>query len=582
MKLRFAGNFCYLTAHTNSARQSRGDVVTIRSLPIIPFALFAALANPSCTRQQRPETSSEAVVRSKNDLVIFLDSLERRYEQACIGVGLANWSVYSGEGGYDLDRAKEEMAKIFSDSTARAIVQEWRNRSNSLADKELARRLELWRRAFTGGSIYSDLEIARLEDTLQKKITKFMFTYQGSSMTRAAITEQLRQERRDEKRHTLWAAASQLSEAAASDLRSLVALRNQKARLAGFPNYYSLTLHLNAIDEEWLLKTIDLLEKETRAKLEDFILSSRKKYRLKELGPWDFDFALRETALLPDKFFPRDSVFDILHRFQRGLGFRTDSLPIRESVKDIPYGGLNLAIRIPDDTRFMVNPASGQRFYQVAFHEYGHALKAVFTNVGFPILKGYEWIPGAQCSAYEEGVADMQSEFTEDSVWLDTFTGARPRLISKYLRTRALPDIYRLRRTMKDFFVEYELYKNPSGDMAAVERAMYKRFLLVDIDSAEAPQFASSIWYTSYPCYFQNYIMARMIATQLQEALTGKFGPERMSSPAVSQWIISHLYAQGEKQEWPERIRNATGKGLEPGALLRKLGIDQSHLITEK
>ena len=32
-----------------------------------------------------------------------------------------------------------------------------------------------------------------------------------------------------------------------------------------------------------------------------------------------------------------------------------------------------------------------------------------------PILKGYEWVPGAQCAAYEEGVAEMHAEFTEDT-----------------------------------------------------------------------------------------------------------------------------------------------------------------------
>ena len=73
-----------------------------------------------------------------------------------------------------------------------------------------------------------------------------------------------------------------------------------------------------------------------------------------------------------------------------------------------------------------------------------------------------------------------------------------------------------------------------------------------------------------------------MIATQLQEALSDKFGDEKISDPGVAQWMIEHLYAGGETQEWTERIRNATGKSLETGAYLRKLGIELTRLITKE
>ena len=42
----------------------------------------------------------------------------------------------------------------------------------------------------------------------------------------------------------------------------------------------------------------------------------------------------------------------------------------------------------------------------------------------------------------------------------------------------------------------------------------------------------------------------------------------------------SHLYETGESTEWTERIRNATGKSLETGPYLRKLGIEQSRNLT--
>lgn len=519
--------------------------------------------------------TKESHVTSKNELVVFLDTLEQRYENACEQIGIANWNSYSVEGPSDLDAAKEAFATLFLDTTARATIDEWRGRSTSLADEILARRLELWHRCFIGGAIYADPDIAKLENRLQNKIIKFKLAFEGKPITRAQIINRIRDEKDQRRRHGLWAVTSQISAATDRDLVKLVKLRNKKAKAYGFPNYYSLALNLQAIDEGWLLRTLEFLEQQTRSALHEFILASKKKFRIRSFGPWDYEFVLREAASLPDKYFPPDTVFDVIHRFEEGIGFSADSLPIKEVVKDIPYNGLSLAIRIPGDSRFLLNPTKGKGFYAVAFHEYGHSLKSVHVGAREPILKGYEWIPGAQCAAFEEGVADMHGEFTDDSLWLATFTKVKQREVDRYMKGRRFPALFRLRRLLKDFFFEYEMYKNPDQDLAGLERSMTEKYLLTPLAQKEAHQFASSMWYTSYPCYYQNYILSAMMATQLQEALTDKFGSSKISDPAVAKWMIRYLYSGGETDEWTERIRNATGKALEPGAFLRKLGIEE-------
>ncbi|HUN66091.1 MAG TPA: hypothetical protein VMW43_08300 [Bacteroidota bacterium] len=533
-------------------------------------------------KQQQPAPPAPQTISTKNELLPFLDSLEKKYEKACINMGIANWNCYSGEAPYDLDQAKKEFSGIFLDSASRAIIAEWLRKAPSLADKVLARRLELWNRCFIGGGVYADTDIATRENFLQQEMTNFTFMAGGKRTTRAEVSNKLRLEKNAAVRHKLWRVPSQLSAKALEELRGLVRLRNAKARAFGFPNYYSLSLHLHAIDEQWLVRTLAFLEEQTRPSFESFLRTSEKKFRIKKFGPWDFDYVLKEAVSLPDKYFSPDSVFTSIHRFEKGIGFPVDSLPIREVVKDIPYGGLSLAIKIPTDSRFLVNPVKGKGFYGVAYHEYGHSLKAVNTNTEYPILKGYEWIPGAQCAGFEEGVADMHGEFTDDSVWLATFTDATPKQIEKYMKGRSLPSLYRLRRLLKDFFIEYEMYKNPDQDLAALERQAFKKYLLVDLDGDEPHQLASSIWYVSYPCYYQNYILAGMIATQLQEALTDKFGADKSTETGLAEFMIRNLYESGELLEWTERIRNATGKSLEPGAYLRRLGIEDSHPLTKE
>lgn len=535
--------------------------------PEFLIALFTLMLLFSSCEKKKEE------IKTKNQLISYLDTLEARYEDACVQVGIANWNLYSGAGKTQLDQAKKRFADIFLDKKIEKIIYEWRNRSSSLADDTLARRLEIWWRCFIGGKIYSDSIIAKKENELQKYIADFKFKYAGESVTLADINNRIRKEKNSTKRKKIWNVVSQLSNEVKDQLVELVKLRNEKARSLGFYNYYSLSLYLQQIEEDWLIQTFNLLEQKTNKKFQEFIDAAKKKHKTKAIYPWDFDAVIQNWTTFSDSYFSKDSIFNILHRFHSVIGFRVDSLPIKKIIKDIPFGGLNIGIKIPDDSRLILSPIDGIRFYQIAFHEYGHALQVVHTKIRFPILKGYEWILGASCGAYSEGLAELQAQFLNDPEWLKKYTPATQDEIDKYIATKSFSEIYSLRKILMNFFFEYEMYKNPDQDLALLEKEMYKKFLLVEIPENTPHRFAASIWYTMYPCYFQNYILAEMIAAQLFEVITNKFGNSRIENPEVGNWITNSLYANGEMDEWFIRIKNASGKSLETGAYLRKLKV---------
>lgn len=542
------------------------SILTHRNIVCLFIFLSISLALSSCTKKKE-------AVSTKDELVLYLDTLEQKYEDACVQTGLANWDMYSREGKSNLDSAKYLFTKIFLDTVNQKIIEEWRGKSTSLADKLLERRLEMWHRSFTGGRIYAEPQIAELENKLQRKIANYKLYLDGNRITKNEIGNGIRKEQNQNKRKRLWSVSGQISEAVKEDLVSLVKLRNEKASALGYNNFFSLALYLQMIKEDWLLETMHKLEENTQNKFQEFIESSKKKLKVKTFNAWDFSAALYKWTSISDSYFPEDSIFNVLHRFHRNIGFNVDSLRIKEVVKDIPFGGLNIGIKIPTDSRFLLNPTEGKSFYKVAFHEYGHALQVTHTKAVYPILKGYEWIPGASCAAYSEGVAELLAEFVNDAEWLKSYTAASQDEIDKYIATRTFSDLYSLRSLLKDFFFEYEMYKNPDQDLDSLERAVYKKYLLVDLEETVPTRFASSIYYVMYPCYYQNYVLADMVATQVFEVIVSKFGNERLSNPEVSKWIIDHLYVDGELEEWHDRIKNATGKSLETGAYLRKLKI---------
>jgi len=546
----------------------------LKSLQLV-CAVVVMLSCTACKKEVKPK------VTTKDELYVYLDSLEERYETACMQMELARWNMLSKSGTSDFDTPQVELLKIFSDSTARKTIGEWRNRSSSLADKLLARRLELWHRCFIGGIIYFDPAITALRNSLEQQILNYKFKLNCDPTTIQAINTLLREEKKQSRRRKIWLSA-QPDREIVSDYLHLVKLYNEKARTFGFPNYYSLVLHLNAIDENWLLKTLNSLEEHTHLEFEKSLFLAKKKLRIKEFGICDMEFIRPNVAVLPDKYFSRDSIFTLIHRFEKGIGFDVDSLPIKESVHNISPDLACCFLSIPNDVRVLIKSRQGAQFYRSCLHEYGSALSAVHTNVDYPILKGYNLIQGAFSQVYEKGIAQMHEEFLDDSLWLAAFTKAKEKEIKSTLNKRALPELFKLRIALKEFFTEYEIYKNPDQDIASLDRVMFEKYLLGDSGKNGVSPFASLSTFVLSPCSGYKNILSMMIAAQLHEALTSKFGNERISNPQVAVWMIEHLYKTGETVEWFDRIRSATGKSLEPGAFLRHLGIEQTDLITKK
>ena len=80
----------------------------------------------------------------------------------------------------------------------------------------------------------------------------------------------------------------------ASHVREVVKLRNEKARLLGYRDFFQMSLEMQEIDENWLFNTFDILcekSKDAYKKVIDEINGSlANKYNVKteDLGPWAF------------------------------------------------------------------------------------------------------------------------------------------------------------------------------------------------------------------------------------------------------------------------------------------------------
>jgi len=533
----------------------------------------------SCSK----EKEKKPAVTSKDELYVYLDSLENEYENACTAIQRARFNMLMKDVSQGIDQPSAKLASLLLDTSAFKIIVEWRGRASSLADKLLARRLDLWYRLFLGGKLQFDPEILQAENKLHQEISKTKYAFNGTPFSASEILWKLQNEKNSKKRKKIWQAIVEQNKTFNSRLIDLITLRNKKSETLGFNNYYSMVLYLQAIDEKWLLKTINSIEELTHAESDKILNTMRKKFHLKKLNPWDVEFVTNDLPTLPKKYFSHDSVIQIVHRFEKGIGFVIDSLKIKEEFSpDVPTAVCSV-IKIPDEIQISLPPkVDGINFYESVFREYGYALHGKMTNVKYPILKGYRIVLGSNNTAFENGIANFNALCLTDSLWLSKFTKLKGKEFQQYVLKRNMYEILKIRKSVKQFFTEYELYKTPEINIDSLERKLLKNIFNIEYEETAQLPFESIDQFIKNPFSSQNYVLSAMIAAQVYEAMESKFGNDRFSDSSVASWITESLYSTGETTEWFERIRNATGKYVEPGAMLRKLGIEHMKVSAQK
>jgi oligoendopeptidase F len=242
------------------------------------------------------------------------------------------------------------------------------------------------------------------------------------------------------------------------------------------------------------------------------------------------------------------------------LGVGEAASGIRADFVDIPWGGLCVAVHAPDDVRILMNPSDGHRYYETLFHEYGHGLH--WRHIAQP-MHVFRDEPGPFC----EGMACTLARFTDEPDWLANRKGLAASAVQQHrLDWRGQMSLH-LRRLIGLASFEFALYADPAANALELYRTSMGDSLGVTFEAGQA--WADNLYWTSYPLYVQNYVVAEMITSQTHAALRREFGAT--IHPSAGDWLTRHYWAKGGSVEWPDKVAQATGAALAPDQLLREL-----------
>lgn len=472
------------------------------------------------------------------------------------------------------------LRQIYSDPNDFSHLKNWKD-SGQISDARLYRQLEVVYYAFLENQMEPELlkKIIDQSSRLEQKFSTFRGTMDRRRVSSNEVDEILKHERDSQKRKSAWLASKQVGAEVADDIIELVKLRNQAARNLGFDHYHQLSLTTGEQSAEELDGIFDELYAlsdepfaEMKAEL-DIALAAGYGVPIDKLMPWHYhDPFFQEGPQIDeidlDQFYMDKDVKGLAASFFSGIGLPVDGILAHSDLYE--REGKNPHAFCTDidregDVRILCNLKNNERWMDTILHELGHAVYDKYHDTNTPFLLRQPAHPFTT-----EAIAMFFGRLSQDPVWMEKMLGLTAierdeiaGVSSKYSRLKQLV-FARWAMVMYEF--EKQLYADPDQDLNSLWWDIVGRYQHVrKPEGHNQPDWAAKIHFTIAPCYYHNYLLGELLASQLhyyiRQHIAG--GDSRyIDQKKIGEYFKSKVFSVGAQLHWNEMIKMATGEPL--------------------
>ncbi len=500
---------------------------------------------------------------------------------------LASWQAANTGKSEDYDKASEltlQLRQVYSSAEEFAYLKQTKA-TGQTKDRVLARQLDVLYNAYLENQIEPELlkKIVDLGTQIEKNFSTFRGAIEGKKVTDNEIKEILKIETDSAKRKQAWLASKQVGAAVAGDLVRLVKLRNQAAQKLGFDNFHTLTLTTGEQDVKELDQIFNELYELTNepfAKLKadlDRILAAKYGVAVAELMPWHYhDPFFQESPMVYDldldAYYQDKNVKELATKFYAGIGLQVDSIlassDLYERQGKNPHA-FSTDIDRQGDVRILCNLKNNEYWMETILHELGHGLYDKYHDLDAPFL-----LRRPAHSFTTEAIAMFFGRLSRNPVWMqqmlslsDQQRGEIEKVSDKYARLKQL--IF-ARWAMVMYEFEKQLYADPDQDLNSLWWKLVEKYQFVKKPPARnEPDWAAKIHFTIAPCYYHNYMLGELLASQLHHHLVrevlGLESDQNLSyvgQKNVGTFLTEKVFQPGAVYRWNGMIERATGEPL--------------------
>jgi len=497
---------------------------------------------------------------------------------------LASWQAANSGKEEDYNKFAElqiKIRQIYSNKKDFSFLEKVKE-SGRITDSLLARQLDKLYNSYLENQIDPALmkKIVELSTKLEKDFSTFRGTLEGKKVTDNQIRDILKTELDSDKRKAAWETSKQVGEAVAADLVNLVKLRNEAARKVGFDNYHTLSLTLGEQNVKELDRIFDELDKLTeqpfvKLKIElDKKLAEKYGIEVDQLMPWHYhDPFFQESPLVYDLnldlYYESKDVKELATKFYAGIGLPIDSILAKSDLYE--REGKNPHAFCADidregDIRILCNLRNNEQWMETILHESGHGVYDKYMDPNMPYL-----LREPAHTFTTEAIAMIFGRLSRNALWMKDILGLSDQqaseiadISSKYLQLKQL--IF-ARWVMVMYNFEKELYANPDQDLNKLWWDMAVRYQFVSRpENREKPDWAAKIHFTIAPCYYHNYALGELLASQLHNKIVTEILKDENASyvgrKEIGNYLKTMVFQAGALQPWNQMIESATGEKL--------------------
>ncbi len=550
----------------------------MKTLSTLVVTLAACVALAGCTSNQKEKQLQEFITT-------HVEKVKSMHKEA----SLAYWDAATSGKAEDYKKVSEltlRIRQVYSNPDDFAFLEDLQE-SGQAKDPVLARQLRMLYNAYLGNQIDPDLlkELVDLGTEIEKNFSTFRGTIEGEKVTDNQIKEILKDQTDSAKRKQAWLASKQVGPAVADDIIRLVKLRNQAARKLGFDNFHTLSLTTAEQDVKELDRIFNELYELTNepfAALKvdlDRILAAKYGVAENQLLPWHYhDPFFQETPMVYeldlDQYYEGKDVKELATAFFAGVDLPVESIlddsDLYEREGKNPHAFCTDIDR-EGDVRILCNLKNNETWMETTLHELGHAVYNKYQDPDVPyLLREPAHIFATEAIAMFFGRLSRNAAWMQQSLEL---SDAQRQEIEKVSgRYAQLKQLIFARWAMVMYNFEKQLYADPDQDLNALWWQTVEKYQLVKKPGGrDKPDWAAKIHFAIAPCYYHNYLLGELLASQLHNHIVGevlKLDSDRdvsyVGQKKVGNFLTKEVFEAGAVYEWNDMIERATGEPLRP------------------
>lgn len=577
----------------------------MKKAPLVALLLLAGCAGEPA-RESAAVTAPATCGQVHDYLRGTLDLYQNRVDEIAAKYQREQWLVETA----DKEASEEKMSKYFGelqkvtyDPKILESAEELSRAADGIAESTCPDKGRLERASdILQATILTKAEVIAKEkenqdrqDALIKQSNAFRMTLPGEKepVSRAIYAKTLRSTADRKKREELYRQFNPGRQAKWLEwgFRDLVKARNAEAKTAGFEDYYHYRFFRNQLDLQNYRAMVKDVKNNLAPKARKVIQAWGKKAGIASVQGWDLGYLREQNAsgsindLLKD--LPETAALDIARRFYAALGiaiddyhFTTDLYPrAGKNTHAFAMGivfphvddKLNVLPEPKPDIRFLANLKKPVKWDDIStvIHELGHAIHGGEVRQPIGLFRGIGSVETESIAMTLERMADS-AEFLK--AVLESTPGVKPEqvtaIVKKHEQAAKTEQAMVLLRQVFFSDFEYELYRNPDADYAALWSKMHQEYWGVPVEAKLADWDVEH--FLMAPVYVENYAIGIVMVEQLHQKIRQEFQTS-YNSKKLGDKLRKTYFAPGMEYNYLDLAKAFTGEPLTARAALKLL-----------